>query len=105
MDAASWSVVGAKNPFRRNDYGFTLGGPVLIPKLFNGSNRLFFMSNFEALRDRTTSQITTSVATDKMRAGDFSAISQTIYDPLSRVYNAAGQGSATPFPGNIIPAA
>jgi len=105
FDAKQWEQIGAKNPFRRNDYGFTLGGPVLIPKLFNGSNRLFFMSNFEALRDRTTSQVTTSVATDKMRAGNFSTISQTIYDPLSRVYNAAGQGSATPFPGNIIPAA
>ena len=56
MDAASWSVVGPKNPFRRNDYGFTLGGPVWIPKVFNGKNRLFFMSNFEELRDVTVSQ-------------------------------------------------
>ncbi len=103
FDAKQWEQVGAKNPFRRNDYGFTLGGPASIPKLFNAKNRLFFMSNFEALRDRTTSQVTVPVATDKMRAGDFSEISQTIYDPLSRVYNSAGQGSATPFPGNKIP--
>ena len=38
MDAASWSVVGA-NPFRRNNFGFTLGGPVTIPKVFNGQSR------------------------------------------------------------------
>src|ERR1019366_8664634 len=53
--------------------------------------------------DRTTSQVRVGVATDLMRAGNFSQISQTIYDPLTRVYNSSGAGSATPFPGNIIP--
>ena len=42
-------------PYRQNQYGFTLGGPVRIPKLFNGKNRLFFMSNFEGFKSRTTS--------------------------------------------------
>ncbi len=103
FDAKQWQQSGAKNPFRRNDYGFTLSGPVSIPKLFDARNRLFFTSNFEALRDRTTSQVRVGVATDLMRAGNFSQISQTIYDPLTRVYNTAGAGTASPFPGNIIP--
>ena len=37
------------NPYRQNQFGFTLGGPVQIPKLFNGKNRLFFMSNFRRI--------------------------------------------------------
>ena len=107
MDAAQWSVVGPKNPFRRNNYGFTLGGPVSIPKLFNGRDRLFFMTNFEELRDVTVNQVKASVAPDAMRAGDFSRTPgvQIIYDPATRVYPASGTPSATPFPGNIIPAA
>ena len=103
LDAKQWELIGSKNPFRRNDYGFTLSGPTSIPKVFNAKNRLFFMSNFEALGDRTTYQETNPVATDLMRAGNFSQISQIIYDPLTRVYNASGAGTASPFPGNIIP--
>jgi hypothetical protein len=105
FDAKEWEQVGAKNPFRRNDYGFTLGGPVSIPKLFNGKDRLFFMSNFEQLRDRLTTQQASSVATIAMRNGDFSAANRQIFDPATRVYNASGTAvSASPFPGNVIPA-
>ena len=42
----------AKSPFKWNDYGFEIDGPVRIPKLFNGRNKLFFMSNFETLVQR-----------------------------------------------------
>jgi Carboxypeptidase regulatory-like domain/TonB dependent receptor len=106
VDAEQWKQIGAKPPFRRNDYGFTLGGPVSIPKLFNGKDRLFFMSNFEALRDRLTSQVLSSFMTAAMRQGNFSQTPniQTIYDPLSRVTNANGPVTATPFSGQIIPA-
>jgi Carboxypeptidase regulatory-like domain len=106
LDAAQWGQVGAKNPFRRNDYGFTLAGPVSIPKVLNGKNHLFFMSNFENLRDVTVVQNRTSVAPDAMRAGNFSLTPgvQIIYDPATRIYPATGAASATPFPGNIIPA-
>jgi hypothetical protein len=99
--------VGPKNPFRRNNYGFTLGGPVSIPKVFNGRNRLFFMANFEVLRDVTVSQAKASVASDAMRAGNFSLTPgvQILYDPATRVYPTSGAASATPFPGNIIPTA
>jgi Carboxypeptidase regulatory-like domain len=104
FDAKEWRQTGPKDPFRRNDYGFTLGGPISIPKLFNGKDRLFFMSNFEGLHDRLTTQEVASFPTLAMRAGNFSApgIPQ-IYDPLTRVFTSTG-GTATPFPGNIIPA-
>ena len=105
LDARQWlQSQGSKNPFRRNQYGFTLGGPVWIPKVFNGKDRLFFMSNLEELRDRLTTQVSASVATNAMRNGDFSASGRNIFDPLTRIYNSAGIAiSATQFPGNIIP--
>ena len=42
--------LATSTPYRQNQYGFTLGGPVRIPKVFNGKNRLFFMSNFEGFK-------------------------------------------------------
>ncbi len=104
MDAREWRQSdGSKNPFRRNNYGFTLGGPVLIPKVFNGRDRLFFMSNYEALRDRLTTQVVGSTAPVAMRNGDFTG-QNAIYDPQTRVFNDAGVAvSATPFANNQIP--
>ena len=64
-----------KAPYRQNQYGFTLAGPVQIPKLFNGRNRLFFMANFEGFKSRTRSTRSSSRRmTPAMRAGDFSAV-------------------------------
>ncbi len=45
-----------KSPFKWNDYGFEIDGPVRIPKLFNGRNRLFFMANDEWKTQRQNSQ-------------------------------------------------
>jgi hypothetical protein len=73
-----------------------LRGPVAIPKIFNGRNKLFFTSNFDELRDRLTTQVNASVATNAMRNGDFSQAGRNIFDPQSRV-------SATPFPNSVIP--
>ena len=94
-----------KDPFKWNQYGFTLGGPVWIPKFFNGRNRLFFMSNFEGYRDRKTLRGTYSVPSAAMRQGDFSEVVGTarIYDPTSHVRGADGKITATPFSNNLIP--
>jgi hypothetical protein len=91
------SQVPAKAPFRWNQYGFTLGGPVRIPKVFNGKDRLFFMSNFEGFRLREQRQGIYSLPTAAMQAGDFSAILPTtvIRDPVN---------NDRPFPNNMIPA-
>jgi len=50
-----------KNALHRNDYGFTLGGPVKIPKLYDGHDKTFFFFNFEQFRESTTTA--TAVAT------------------------------------------
>src|ERR1700680_1981638 len=56
------TVVPRKAPFKQNQFGFTLGGPLSIPKMFNGKDRLFFMSNFEGLRSRQQIQQVYSTA-------------------------------------------
>jgi hypothetical protein len=101
LDAKEWQQVGEKNPFRRNQFGFTFGGRLI-------RDRLFFLSNFEALRDRKTLQQIANVATGRMRAGDMSGQPRRIFDPLSRVFTTDAQGneravSATAFPNNAIP--
>ena len=92
--------------FKRNQFGFTVSGPVLIPKLFNGKDKLFFMANYEGLRERKSLTQVATVALMPQRGGDFSALPRTIFDPASRAYDARGQVTAvTPFPGNVIPRA
>ena len=90
------------NPYRQNQYGFTLGGPVQIPKLFNGKNRLFFMSNFEGFRSRQTLTNFATTLTPAMRNGDFSAIPTALQDPLTRTGTFPNISSSA-FPGNQIP--
>jgi hypothetical protein len=84
-----------KNPFKWNDYGFELDGPVRIPHLLNGQDKLFFMSNYEAFRRRQSVLNTFTVPTAQMFTGDFSQLlpSTIIYDPATGL----------PFPGNVIP--
>lgn len=91
--------------FRRNQFGFTLGGPVTIPKLINGKNKLFFMGNYEGLRERKALVQPATVPPNSWVNGDFSAVPQAIYDVNTRVLNPAGNAvvSSTPFPGNILP--
>ena len=92
-------------PFKRNQYGFTVGGPVVLPKIVNGKDRLFFMVNWEGLRERKALTQSTSVPLAAERSGDFSANPAIIYDPATRVFDGAGNVIAAPrpFPGNIIP--
>jgi hypothetical protein len=104
---------------RRNDYGFTLGGPVRIPKVFNGHDKLFFFFNWEQFRQTTiTNNVSTTVPTLAYRDGNFSQaltgkmlgtdalgrpiFENTIYDPNS-TFTQNGLLERLPFPNNTIP--
>ena len=83
---------------RGKDQGWELalsvGGPVYIPKVYKGKNRTFFFFNYTGLsRAPGGNPRTTTVPTAKQRNGDFSELSNPIYDPASH----------QPFPGNVIP--
>ncbi|MEO8371300.1 MAG: carboxypeptidase-like regulatory domain-containing protein, partial [Candidatus Solibacter sp.] len=92
----------ASTPYRQNQYGFTLGGPVQIPKVVNGKNRLFFMSNFEGFKARTTSTSIATTMTAPMRDGDFSSIPTVLQDPLTRA-GTPPNVITSPYPGNKVP--
>jgi len=86
-------------PLRSNQYGFTLGGPVFIPRVYSGKNRTFFFVGFEGTEVRNTTFNTIVVPPAEIRSGNFSSAPNPVYDVLSTT------GSIrTPFPGNQIPA-
>ena len=88
-----------KNIF--NQYGFAVGGPIWIPKLINGKNKLFFFADYQGTKRRQYAASTNlTLPNAAMRAGDFSATGVTIYDPLTG--NPDGTGR-TPFANNSIP--
>jgi hypothetical protein len=106
IQARPWLQEGDKNPFRRNQFGFTLDGPVYIPKVLNGKDKLFFMVNYEGLRERVYSVRRATVADAAMRSGDFSAPQHfPIYDPDTIRTGSDGRPTATPFAGQRIPTA
>jgi hypothetical protein len=95
-------------PFKYNDYGFVLSGPLSIPKLFNGKNRLFFMVNKEWFSQTQNLQGNATLPAAAVLGGNFSGFSLSqggpvtpIYDPASGNANGTGR---TQFPGNVIPA-
>ena len=120
---------------RRNDFGGTLGGPVWIPKIYNGHDKTFFFFSYEQYREGNGFTPNLTLPTQAFQNGDFSAISpnggagfnpnlgvpsgplpstdaqghpiyaNTIYDPASRAVTAGGVGYANPFPNNMIPKA
>jgi len=107
LDATSYAFTSlrpVKDPFKWNQYGFTLAGPVWLPKIYKGKDKLFFMGNYESFRKRGSTTGLFSLAPAAFQAGDFSALSNRIYDPLSRARAADGTLTGTTFPGNVIPA-
>jgi hypothetical protein len=114
FDANSWAnnrTGAAKVPLRFNQYGGTFGGPVWIPKVYDGRNRTFFFFNYEGYHFGLPTAGPYSLPTQAMQNGDFSQLRDancnlvTLYDPasVSANPNKAGFYIATPFPGNVIP--
>jgi hypothetical protein len=102
-----------KNIF--NQYGFSIGGPVYIPKVLKGRDKLFFFDAFERTTRRQLITGTETVPDAKMISGDFSEVPQLLYDPLtpgadpSLASSYVGYGSRVTFMSeygcNCIPAA
>src|SRR5579863_2505240 len=105
---------------RKNDYGFTVGGPVWLPKIYNGKNKTFFFFNLERFaNNQLSASAYSTVPTTAYRNGDFSAAltgrtltdpttglsfpENGIYDPQSTYTDSNGRVVRTLFPGNIIP--
>ncbi len=99
LDARNYfAPPGSKPPFKRNQYGFSVGGPVYVPKVLNGRNHLFFFADYEGTKIRQSSTNVSTLPTAGMRGGDFGELlaqrKVAIKDPLTN----------NPFPDNIIPA-
>src|SRR5581483_7979375 len=89
---------------RHNLFGGTVGGPVVLPKLYNGHNRTFFMFGYQGTRQRGFGSQTSNVPTQAMRNGNFAG-QATIYDPATTRLNPAGNAyQRQAFPQNQIPA-
>ncbi|MEO8735265.1 MAG: TonB-dependent receptor [Edaphobacter sp.] len=118
LSNAAGGYVDKKIRNRQNDYGFTIGGPVRIPFLYDGRDKTFFFAGWEHYGQSNGVQVVQSVPTDRMRNGDFGEIltgrvlatdplgrpimENAIYDPsTARVVK--GQVVTDPFPGNVIP--
>ncbi len=100
-------------PIHLNQWGFTFGGPVRIPKLYNGSKKTFFFVHYEGLRNKNPQGGLLSLPTQAERSGDFSqsyntqvvagqrtSIPYTIFDPST----VDSSGNRAPFPNAVIPA-
>jgi Carboxypeptidase regulatory-like domain len=106
------NTVGQSKPkFRLNQFGFTLGGPVYIPKVYKGKDKTFFFVDYEGTRWVQGSSFFTTVPSTLQRQGDFSRTLTatgglvTMYNPFStmRDPNNSTQYVRSPFSGNIIP--
>ncbi len=114
LDANDWqdNYYGTSRAAHKLDqYGFELDGPIVAPRIYNGHNKSFFVTQFENWNEITPSTIHTSVPEPAWKTGDFSSLvatdgtPATIYDPLTIHDDGTGTGNLIrdPFPGNIIP--
>jgi hypothetical protein len=88
-------------PFTQNQFGANAGGPVYIPKVYDGRNKTFWFFNWEGFRLRQGQTFTTTVPTDLMRRGNFSELLAGP-NPIT-IYNPGPNGMRTPFVNNTIP--
>ncbi len=112
-----------RNKQRRNDFGGTLGGPIWIPKIYNGKDKTFFFFNYEQFRESTiVNTVTDTVPTVAYRSGDFSnllgapltgalatdglgnkMLQGMIFDPTTEQLAPNGTRVRLQYPGNKIP--
>ena len=85
-------------PFKQNQFGFAIGGPIR-------KNRTFFFGDIDFFRQRRALTFVNTVPTARMRSGDFGEVPGIIYDPLTTRTDPNNPSGfiRDPFPGNIIP--
>jgi len=88
---------------KENNYGFSVGGPVFIPHVYNGKNKTFFYVSMEWYRENNAATGTYSLPTAAEKSGDFSGLGVTIYNPVNSGCDANGNTPGTAFRGNVIP--
>jgi hypothetical protein len=113
LDANNYfaNLNGSPKPeLRSNVYGFNIGGPVWIPKLYNkNKNKTFFFVNQEWRKFVLGSQVFAPAIPQDQRSGDFSALSSQILVPQTQdsaqlaKFSSLGLTPGAPFPGNRIP--
>jgi len=118
-----------RQPFKQHNYGYSVGAPVLIPKVYNGKNKTFFFHSFERTQQKNfTSTSFSTLPMPDFKQGNFARLLNpaftgnassgttvgtdargnpvtfgSLYDPQSIQAAANGQGVRTPFAGNVIP--
>ncbi len=112
---ASTHFQATKPLLRQNQFGFVLGGPVVLPKIYNGRNKTFFLANYEGWRIKVgTSPTNTNVPDPAQLSGNFAASGLPVFSTADKspcqLAIAAGNSclpvdpaTGNPFPGNIIP--
>lgn len=95
-------------PSDYNQWGATAGGPLVIPGVVNARNKVFWTFAYDAINNTRIEPVLTTVPTEAMRNGDFSALlsqgeAYRIYDPATAVVDGARR-VRQPFPNNVIPA-
>jgi hypothetical protein len=99
-----------KSVFHRNDFGATVGGPIYVPKLYDGRNKSYFFLSYEGYRFPQTSDASQqTIPLPEMINGDFSNWKQPdgtlipIFDPATTRSDGQGGFTRGVFPGNVIP--
>lgn len=112
LDSNTWQndyYGNTKAAHKLDQYGAELDGPVRIPKVYNGTDKLFFAAVYERWNEVVPSTLVGSVPSPQWLKGDFSNLVEydgtpiTIYNPLSLHKDQNGNLVRDPFPGNIIP--
>jgi hypothetical protein len=113
LNATDWTINRVSQPRPPDDFrlwGFAVGGPVLLPKLYNGRNRTFFSVSLERERTHFPQNFLAHMPTALERTGDFSETLNrvgrgpvAIYDPQTTVVDSSGNATRQPFPGARVP--
>ena len=93
------------NPWSYHEMSATAGGPIYIPKIYNGKDKTFFFFGFQRHHEKVSETAITNVPTQDMFNGDFTFGGKgfPIYDPSTTRLNADGKWIRDPFPGNRLP--